>query len=220
MLLQVTCHCVSHEDNRYSVGCPWAQGLVVGQSALEMKILIFVFTPVLFTDLHHCCRGRSPKPSSFHPPGASWSPSSSAFWRTLESQPRSPSWCPTTWFTPWAPCHRLSMLGGALPDMLWLLAPSGLFHPGQCQNFVSIYCQIKKYLSPKDWETRNGVKTKRQGPRPHVFPFLFQPGGALIPMPRVIYSMADDGLLFPGLARTPPFSYPHHSHLGFWNSCR
>ena len=47
--LQVTCHCVSHEGCGYSVGCPWAQGLVVGQSASgdERRYWFFVFTPVL-----------------------------------------------------------------------------------------------------------------------------------------------------------------------------
>ena len=30
------------------------------------------------------------------------------------------------------------MLGGAMPDMPWLLASSVLFHPGQCLGFLLI----------------------------------------------------------------------------------
>lgn len=64
--LQVTCHCVSHEG--WVVGFAHS-GLVVGQSAWRWKKrLIFCFHPGAFTDLHHCCRGRSPlNPHCLHP---------------------------------------------------------------------------------------------------------------------------------------------------------
>ena len=183
----------------------------------------FLFSPRCFYWPPPLLQGQKPWTLIVPSPGASWSPSSSAFWRTLESQLRSPSWCPSTWFTPWAPCRRLfSMLGGALPDMLWLLAPSVLFHPGQCQNFVSVYCQIKKYLSPKDWETRgNGVKTREQGPRPHVFPFSLPAWwGPWSPCPVWSTQWQMTGS-FSGTCPHPrPHPYPRHSHLGFWNSCR
>ena len=54
----------------------WVQcGLPLGTGASSRsvsfwrckKILIFCFHPGAFTDLHHCCRGRSPKSSLFHP---------------------------------------------------------------------------------------------------------------------------------------------------------
>ena len=50
---------------------------------------------------------------------------------------------------PTAPFYRLfSMLGGALPDMSWLLASSVLFHPGQWRGFLPIDCQMLGYPSP------------------------------------------------------------------------
>ena len=42
------------------------------------------------------------------------------------------------------------MLGGALPDMSWLLASSVLFHPGQCHGFLLVDCQMLGYPSPWD----------------------------------------------------------------------
>lgn len=35
------------------------------------------------------------------------------------------------------------MLDGPLPAMLWLLDPSVLFLPGQCQTYVVLCCQFQ-----------------------------------------------------------------------------
>lgn len=48
-------------------------------------------------------------------------------------------------------CQRLSSLsGGALPDMLWLLAPSVLLRPSQYHGFLPIDCQMLGSPSPGD----------------------------------------------------------------------
>ena len=113
--------------------------------------MILCFHPSVFTDpvLPPILQGEKPRIPSGPSPSASWSHSLSAFGHILVSQRHSPSWCPTTRFILRAPCRRLfSILGGTLPDMLWLLAPSVLFHPGECQSFLFIYHQMFRYPIP------------------------------------------------------------------------
>lgn len=82
-------------------------------------------------------QSRSPKPSCV-PSWSIKSPSSSAFWRTLESQPRCTLMVPYYLIHPESPLPQaFSTSAGTLPDMSWLLPPSVLSHPGQYHGFSS-----------------------------------------------------------------------------------
>lgn len=137
-------------------------------------------------------QGKKPAVLSVPSPWALSSRSSSAFWHILVSQRHSPSWCPTTRFILTAPCHRLFFtLDGPLPDMLWLLAPSVLFHPGQCQKLSPhlLYILRGPCLGLRDEERhlascRLGSRSTGLScsPCPHTRShFLLQPLGCHVP---------------------------------------
>ena len=195
---------------------------------------VFYFHSSIFPDpvLPPLLQGRKPQILSIPSPWAWWSPSSSAFWRTLESQRHSPSWCPTTRFTLTAPYHRLSSRSdGTRLHMSWLLSYCVPFYTGQCPGFLPVYHQMLRYPSPWRWETRwripcrlgtEGALISPASAHPHTsFHFLFQ-----LPMRHGLHVSVD---LHNGSWRAPfptscpdPHQYwhPYQGHLGFWNSYR
>lgn len=149
------------------------------------------------------------------------------------SQRHSPSWCPTIRLTLTAPCHKLfTMSDGPLPDMLWLLAPSVLFHPGQCQSFLPIYFRFSD-VPALDGEMRGRdtlppcrLVSRSPGvscsPYPHTRShFFFQPSGFHVPHASGDTRDGRGWAPFPETCPDPcPHSHSHHSHHRFWNPCR
>ena len=191
----------------------WVQcGLPLGTGASSRsvsfwrckKILIFCFHPGAFTDLHHCCRGRSPKSSLFHP---------------LEHHDHDLHllsgvllWClssahPHGALLPDSPCEPLA--AGFFP--CWV-GPCqiccGCWHP-LC-SFIQVTAKLRSILAPSI-ERQEG-KARRLGNSVHVLTcvsiFSSSLVGVLFPMPHVIYSMADDGLLFRDLPKSTPTPVP------------
>ena len=180
---------------------------------------IFCFHSSIFPDpvLAPVLQGRKPQILSVPSPWAWWSPSSSAFWHTLESPRRSPSWCPTTWFTLTASCRRLfSRSDGTRLDMSWLLSYCVLFYTGQHPGFLPIYCQMLRYPSPWDWEIRWRIPCRQEPCRLGTKGALVSPASAhpltfsifsssflcaMFSMFQLTCAMAADGLLFRALAQ-------------------
>lgn len=89
------------------------------------------------------------------------------------------------------------MLGGALPDMSWLLA-SLFSYTGQCQGLLSMNCQMLRCFSPWDSETRGedplpgslGARALVSPALQHPHPCSHRPfqtaGSSLFPVPQLI----------------------------------
>ena len=106
------------------------------------------------------------------------------------------------------------MLGGLLPDTLWLLSSCVLFFTGQCQSFLSMYRQMLRH--PLSWDRG----TRGKAPHP-MWDQGAETGAVLLPciltrvpiivfsslllvmltMSQLICAMAEDGLLFQGLGQ-------------------
>ena len=107
------------------------------------------------------------------------------------------------------------MLGGSLPNTSWLLAPSAFFYTGQCHGFLFIYCQMLRYAQPlglRDERERHLAPGRPGSKSPglscfcafsHIPIFPSSLLSIMFIMSQLTYAMAEDGLLFRGLAWIP-----------------
>ena len=99
--------------------------------------------------------------------------------------------------------------------MSWLLAPSAFFYTGQCHGFLFIYCQMLRYAQPlglRDERERHLAPCRPGSKSPglscfcafsHIPIFPSSLLSIMFIMAQLTYAMAEDGLLFQGLAWIP-----------------
>ena len=99
--------------------------------------------------------------------------------------------------------------------MSWLLAPSAFFYTGQCHGFLFIYCQMLRYAQPlglRDERERHLAPCRPGSKSPglscfcafsHIPIFPSSLLSIMFIMAQLTYAMAEDGLLFRGLAWIP-----------------
>ena len=98
--------------------------------------------------------------------------------------------------------------------MSWLLAPSAFFYTGQSHGFLFIYCQMLGYPQPLGLrDERKASSPGRPGskspglscfcPFSHIPIFPSSLLSIMFIMAQLTYAMAEDGLLFRGLAWIP-----------------
>ena len=99
--------------------------------------------------------------------------------------------------------------------MSWLLARSAFFYTGQCHGFLFIYCQMLRYAQPsglRDERERHLAPGRPGSKSPglscfcafsHILIFPSSLLSIMFIMAQLTYAMAEDGLLFRGLAWIP-----------------